>query len=301
MTIEAKVIADSIADGCKRITTMQLRYPRFIHAEFMTHRVFSRNASSSRAIPIERMIEDIKRDPALPVRWGINGRGMQDHGEMRISDQEWCQDVWLNARDEAIKQVEMYLRSPIQPHKQIVNRLLEPWMHINVLVTSTDWNNFFHLRCHKDAQPEIKVLADRMYEAMQGSTPELKKIGEWHLPYITEDDKFEADAWLTFNGPDLSEEEHKWEYYQVVLKMSTARCARVSYLTHEMKKPSIEADLKLYDRLMGSQPVHASPAEHQATPDHLTLRYSGNFLTWSQHRKFLEGENLELKEYKTDE
>jgi hypothetical protein len=70
VSITAKVIADSIADGCPRLITLQLRYPRFIHSEFMTHRAFSRNASSSRAIPVERLIQDVIDDPAMPVYWG---------------------------------------------------------------------------------------------------------------------------------------------------------------------------------------------------------------------------------------
>ena len=167
MTITATVIADSIADGCPRLTTMQLRYPRFIHSEMMTHRAFSRNASSSRAIPVGRLIQDVIDDPAMPIYWGCNKPGMQAGGEIELkgmADWEWRSALRMSV-DSA-----RYM-SKLGLHKQIVNRILEPFAHINVLVTATDWDNFFALRDHPDAQPEIAALAQEMKIAMVESTP----------------------------------------------------------------------------------------------------------------------------------
>lgn len=301
MTISATIITDSISPEGIRLTTFQIRYPRFIHAELMTHRVFSRNASSSRAIPVERMIEDLRRDPAMPVFWGSNKPGMQAGGELPKEQMDSAARSWLLAMQWAISHAENLIE--IGLHKQIANRILEPWAHINVVVTATDYENFFTLRRHADAQPEIKVLADAMWQAMQDSIPTLLKPGQWHLPFVTEED---------YKGllPD-----HE-AILNILRRISVARCARVSYLTHDGRKTTMVEDLTLFDRLVGSQPLHASPAEHQATPDtqqseeccdhiHFTdsgdeldmpcdrwnnSHLHGNFTGWIQHRKLLANE-----------
>jgi len=306
MTITAKIIADSTSPDNIRLTTMQLRYPRFIHAEFMTHRVFSRNASSSRAIPVERLIQDIIDDTAMPIHWGKNQKGMQadeenhnlieypDHIDRGLNNgRPWT--AWGEARDRAVEMARAFDAAGY--HKQIVNRLLEPFSHINVVVTSTDWANFFALRDHKDAQPEIQALAGAMRLGMGHSTPRPLNPGEWHLPYITEEDYHVVVGSHRDGGStDLR-------------KISAARCARVSYMTHDGKRPRVDADLKLYDQLMGGEIVHASPTEHQATPDDrgttgpvipgrplirtnwLNPRLHGNLEGWIQHRKLIPNEN----------
>lgn len=276
MTITATIIADSIAHNCPRLTTMQLRYPRFIHAEFMTHRVFSRNASSSRAIPVERLIQDVVRDPVEPMHWGKNQPGMQAREELTGSEKWDAQHEWRHARREAIKSARVLAQ--IGAHKQIVNRLLEPFSHINVLVTSTEWDNFFKLRLHPDAQPEIQELARVMSAALNKSEPRSLRGHQWHLPYIENPDDLD----------DLT----------VARKVSVARCARVSYLTHDDRATTVEEDLALYERLVRSNPPHMSPAEHQAVPDQRYQRgvishwsaehLHGNFTGWRQQRKMLE-------------
>jgi len=264
LTITAKVILHSISPEREKIATLQLRYPKFIHAEFMTHRDFSRNASSSRAIPVERLIQDIIRDPAMPVYWGKNQTGMQARQELNAVEQVAAENAWRHARDYAIMQARELIKLGV--HKQIANRVLEPFSHINVVVTSTKWANFFALRRHADAQPEIKALADAMWEALEASIPQFVGYGGWHLPYVDEG----------IIDPDMA------------IKLSVARCARVSYLTHEGKKPNINDDLALYDRLVGSVPLHASPAEHQATPEVMGRRKgNSNFHGWTQYRKLL--------------
>lgn len=263
--ITAKVIADSIHAGT-RITTLELEYPRFIHQEFMTHRVFSRNASSSRAIPVKKMIDDVLQNPAMPVYWGANRPGMQAKEELSADQCGIAEKLWLAARDDAVVHATRLLELGL--HKQICNRVLEPFMHIRVLVTSTEFQNFFELRDHPDAQPEIQVLAREMKRAIQESVPEELRAGQYHIPYILETEK---------NDPNLD--------IETLLKFSVARCARVSYLNHDNTNPSREKDLSLYSQLIESKPIHASPAEHQAYA--CPGARSGNFTNWVQYRQML--------------
>jgi thymidylate synthase ThyX len=172
-----------------------------------------------------------------------------------------------------------------------VNRLLEPFQHITVVVTSTEWSNFFALRCHPDAQPEIKVLAEAMYVQYSASTPKSLLSGEWHLPFI-------PDTW-DFRTSTIEE----CKYYpfeltngltatDLLIRRSVARCARVSYLNHDGTAPSLEKDLELYNRLVAGTPMHASPTEHQAMAIPNAEMRSGNFVGWIQYRKTLANENI---------
>lgn len=300
MTIEAKIIADSVSPAGIRLTTMQLRYPRFIHSEFMTHRVFSRNASSSRAIPVERMIADLRRDPAMPVFWGSNKPGMQAGNELSDKELSQAKEIWLAAMEAAILRAQQLM--DVGLHKQIANRILEPWAHINVVVTATEWDNFFELRAHPDAQPEIHALALEMINAMAGSQPKHLKPGEWHLPFADRPQDIEqAKAQITGNGV-MRVVPSEWQVNEILRKVSVARCARVSYLTHDGRQTTVEEDMALYEKLVGSKPIHASPAEHQGTPDEgvqhgfdvtwMKPHLHGNLKGWIQHRKILE---LEIK------
>ena len=261
MGISAKVIEDSINPyNNVRLTTLQLRYHRFTHSEFMTHRVFSRNASSSRAIPINTFLKQVWNDPAGPTHWGANNPGMQAKSELtgfklwfaktmwKLTGRLVCSAVWLTNKIS-------------KPHKQTFNRLLEPWQYISVIVTATDWDNFFELRNHKDAQPEIRELALAILEAMENSTP---KYQHHHLPYVSIDERSRYNLDMCF-------------------KISAARCARVSYLTHDGKKPTIEKDMKLHDQLVSSYPQHLSPTEHQAIAVS-NDGYIKNFRGWKQYR-----------------
>ena len=267
-----KVIADSItktASGdVSRITTLQLRYPRLVHSEFMTHRVFSRNASSSRAIPIQKMIDQVRNDPAAPFKWTTNKPGMQ--GDV-ITDPDMialCDKLWIESANRAADDAERLMAEGL--HKQVVNRLLEPYQWISVIVTATDWSNWFTLRDHKDADPTIEALAKAMRTAMEDSVPTKLAPGEWHLPYI-------------------SSSERAFYPLPMLVKMSAARCARVSYLTHDGKLPDTEKDIALYEKLIVSEPMHASPVEHQAKAAELNTYMGGNLgYAWVQHRKLLE-------------
>lgn len=308
-TITAQIIADSISPDKIRLTTMLLRYPRFIHAELMTHRVFSRNASSSRAIPVEKTIKAILEDTAMPIHWGKNQKGMQADEECneKVDDGfDGCsrETAWLWARDNAIEVAQAFHKAGY--HKQIVNRLLEPFSHINVVVTSTYWANWYKLRDHPMAMPEIQILAQVMAVNQENSIPKELQPGQWHLPFINNEDFKEhyLDLKAIHNhGGQEADFYHSFNPEEILLndkiKCSVARCARTSYLTIEGKKPDIEADLKLYERLVGSEPLHASPCEHQATPDErywakpeiwMHRSQHGNLFGWRQYRKMLKGE-----------
>lgn len=248
---------------------------RFVLAEFNTHRMFSRNSASSRAIPIKKQIERVTSDPAIPVEWGKNQAGMQadevfdPHGPEAFE----CLAKWLSARDAAVAAAKEL--DAIGVHKQIVNRLLEPFMwHTVIFTTSTDGlENFFDQRCTSRsplAQPDMRAFADKVLEAYEASTPELRVgANTWHLPYIQPD---EIDS-----VPILTK-----------IKASVARCARVSYLTHDGVR-DIKKDLDLYHKLVTAKPMHASPLEHVAhvqrlLPDDPMSYDLGNFDGWGQWR-----------------
>lgn len=281
--IEAKVIEDSINEVGIRISTLQIKFHRFILPEFNTHRVFSRNFSSSRAIPTSKLIDQVSKDPAIPVYWGKNESGMQAHEELVGYDKDIVIAQWRLAADAAVEQAELLHSMGL--HKQIVNRVIEPFMWATGIVTSTEWNNWFALRAHEDAQPEIHELAIRMQEALQSSTPKLLVPGEWHLPYISADERNDQFFKIEANRNMLQ-------------KISAARCCRVSYLKHDGTAANINDDLALFQRLAGAEPIHASPLEHQATPDiydctdlgstAVYAHLQGNFKGWVQYRKLWE-------------
>lgn len=266
---KVKMLGDSINAQKVRLTTMELTYPRMIHSEFMTHRLFSRNAASSRAIPISKMIERVKNDPVVPIHWGANEKGMQANSVLDSVSAECCKAEWLNARDQALDTV--YMLDDYGLHKQIANRLLEPWMWITVIASATNWSNFFSLRCHEAAEPHINRIAVMAREAYLASDPEPLRDGEWHTPLIG----FPGDE-------ELSESDR--------IKVSVGRCARVSYLTHDGKR-DIQADIDLHDRLKGNG--HFSPFEHvaQARGGAVAPERTGNYGSgWHQYRKDLAGE-----------
>jgi len=281
--IQAKVVEHSVSDQGIQLVTYQLAYPRFIHSEFMTHRVFSRNASSSRAIPVAKMIEQVRTDPAMPVHWGQNQPGMQAMAE--IQHVGAAKDQWRRAANQAADVAEEMMALGL--HKQVANRILEPFQIIHVIVTATEWGNFFDLRKHKDADPNIYALAAAIDEAHRGSDPVSRGNNRhdalnWHLPYVTDDER------ATNRENPL-----------YLAKLSAARCARVSYLTHDGKLPDPAKDLELYERLVGSRPMHASPVEHQAYPDRRPIgsaewfaeNLHGNFRGWCQYRKLVEDDS----------
>jgi len=298
--ITARVVADSISEQGKRITTFELEYPRFIHSEVCTHRQFSRNAMSSRAVPIKKMIEQVETSPAMPVHWGKNQPGMQAKEEHENA--EACKAAWKYLAAEVAGGALALSEEGL--HKQVVNRILEPFQMMKTVVTATEWDNFFWLRHHEDAQPEFYELASCMKCAMGESVPEELEMGYYHTPYVSHmaDGEGGMQYYIDNNGKTeiLTLEE--------ALKVSASCCAQVSY---RILNNSKDKAISIYHKLIESVPVHASPVEHQATPieyksgtddefipfydwpegithqDRNGKFWSGNFCGWIQNRQLI--------------
>jgi thymidylate synthase ThyX len=310
MGYSTKIIADSISPAGHHLTTFEVCFPRIVLAEFNTHRRFSRNSASSRAIPVKKMLERVQADPFVPAAFPKNQKGMQASEVLTPEGDAEASFTWRELRNHAMNAAHHLAFPPedggLDVHKQIANRLLEPWLWHTVIVTATDWDNFFHLRANPMAQPEIQEAARAMLELYQHSKPTLLKEGQWHLPYI---DQEEIDVWAQRAQLEGVPEE---EFKEVLVKISCARCARVSYLTHDGKRDPQE-DLRLYGDLL--KPGHMSPFEHAARPmTELELKlfqqeecywdakvkkwcftgkinhYLGNVNGWVQHRKMIPGE-----------
>lgn len=304
--ISAKVVADSINEKGDRITTFELEYHRYIHGEVMTHRLFSRNAMSSRAVPVSKMIEQLEDNMAKPIHWGAAQKGMQADTEVENFDSFGQGEYqWEGACYDATVRAKTMLDQGY--HKQIVNRLLEPFQMMKVVLTATEFANFFWLRLDKDAQPEIQELARCMKEAREESTPDLLKVGEWHVPYIIKEyaminpPKFVAYLVKDDGGFKVLTKEE-------AIAISSSCCAQVSYRNIDN---SFEKAMTVYERLgVGGNKIHASPFEHIASPmkvfefdynnpelvpeqgvthtDTDQNYWSGNFKGWVQHRQLLE-------------
>lgn len=293
----ARVVANSIsATTGEEITTFELEYPRIIHAEFLTHRLFSRNAASSRAIPVAKLVEMVRDNPAMPVRFGANQSGMQDkgvehygcvelldseHGSYRFYD---GRKLWVKASEDAARWAELLNQAGY--HKQICNRPIEPFQYIKVVLTFTGTGaNFYGLRDHVDADPTICELAQAMKEAYNLAPAKVLRKGDWHLPY------YKDGAFV--KGRDRGLEKAR--------RISASCCAQVSYRRLDASEEKADA---VFARLVESKPVHASPTEHQATPlakdvgfrskyvthvDRQGNAWSGNFRNWGQFRQIIDG------------
>ena len=305
--ISAKIIADSINPQGHRITSFILTYPRMIHGELMTHRVFSRNSASSRAIPFNKMVEMAESDPFIPIAWQSKHTGMQGMYYLDgDSEQKLLINKWLEARDLAVQQAKLLDNSNVT--KQLCNRLLEPFMWHTVLVTATEFDNFFELRCPKYQTPvsqsvepqrswkdltevhsnpenlkrleankdnwifkmqhslsaaeiHIQALAEAMWDEYNQSKPKQLQPGEWHIPFsdnINDDEILQKIA----KEEEVSHLETAYDIYQYyAIKIATARCARLSYMTFE-GKIDYKKDIALHDQLLAAK--HASPFEHCA-------------------------------------
>lgn len=308
----ARIVADSVSPGGHRLTTVQVRYPRIIHAEVKTHRKISRNpetvliegdvsilddrslsrnARSSRAVPVQRLLSEVDETPYMPA-FARNQPGMQAGEPLdRIAGVK-AECVWQDAAGAAVRAARELLALGV--HKQWANRLLEPFGFIDVVMSATDWENFFSLRCHSAAQPEMQDLANAIRLVRERSRPNKLNPGEWHLPYVDQLEEYIAVINFLADNQSLV-----LTPLEVMKRLSVVRCARVSYRPHNGEPGSVATDLDRYDSLVNSSPVHASPAEHQATPDTrhdlLAGEWSnadlhGNLTGWVQLRKCLRGE-----------
>jgi hypothetical protein len=302
-----KVIKDSIGLHDRRLSTVEVTYPRCIHSEFLTHRDRARNSASSRAIPWKKhkarpkdfplnqtwvpelinkcMMNMILTDPFIPVSFDMEQKGMQS-GEA-VANQDEAIKIWLEARDNAVKSADKLAELGV--HKSICNRLTEPFMWITVIYTATEWNNFFRLRCHPDAEKHFQIIAGMMRDALAASKPKLLPAAWWHMPYV-EDEEEQMIAKETQDGKfqGISKPSEAAKY------ISAGRCARVSYLTHDGRRDTAD-DVALAWKLINRNDnvIHASPLEHVAQCLKSGVDRSGPFRGWKQFRKEFANECLE--------
>lgn len=270
----AKVILDSISPDGDRLTTMEVRMHRFVLAEFNTHRIFSRNSASSRAIPILKRIADVWNSLAWPVEWGSNKPGMQAGEELTGWNLTAVKTIW--------KMISVlccgaaWLMHRLGLHKQVANRVLEPFLWHTVVVTSTEWQNYFSQRCSPLAQPEIRAVSDMMKKAYDESVPQpVDTFGSrgWHLPYLTDTERQDLAAYGDTDG-----------LLSNMVMCSVARCARVSYKSYSYRE-SVKGrreEISLFKKLATAEPPHLSPMEHVAIP--FVFNETGNFKGWKQLR-----------------
>lgn len=280
MPYEVKIILDSVSPDGARLTTLTAKYPRFIHAEMLTHRVFSRNTSSSRAIPMAKLRQQVIDDPVIPIHWGRNQPGMQAGGEIGQIERQAAYRDWIVASAQAIATHRKM--EALGLHKQVANRVLEPFLWTTCLISSTTWGNFLTLRRDKDAQPEMQKIANLIGEALEASKPVERTL---HLPYWTDED--EDQIYNYTSSPSLPTTREIVKLEKLRKGISAARCARVSYLNHE-GVCDIDRDLELAGKLVSSR--HWSALEHPATAQ---PGQHGNFTGWKSYRKEFPGESGE--------
>lgn len=332
MAYAARVILDSLSPRGHRLATFEATFPRKVLAEVVTHRVVyegsepvhfqedlfsnrsatrdvSKNSGSSRAIPFTRMLQAVMDDPYIPERFTKNGPGMQGHGYLEGESHDRAVNNWLRARDEAVGWAKHM--HDLGVHKQEVNRLLEPWAWVTQILTATQWNNFFALRCHKDADPAFQKIARLMYLAYRNSTPTRLDYNEWHLPYVGQGDleDMRKKLWdeAKANEPGIAERlgdgslKHPEfvAYVEIFLPIyvSAVRAAWVSYNPPDAQKYTLERAIKTWVRMSSSSPLHASPTEHQGTPmstwdESMHPEWRSNLQGWLQFRKQLPRENI---------
>lgn len=317
--INAKLVAYSVSPEGKKIATFELTYHRYIHGEFMTHRLFSRNAMSSRAVPIKRMIEIVNSTPAVPIHWGKNQPGMQAKTLLSNCRKKAAQKIWQIGAKLACKVAEAMDRVGV--HKQTTNRLIEPFQMMKTVMTATELDNFFWLRLDEDAQPEIFELARCMRECLLQAKPELLYPGEWHTPYVEH-----RYATVLHHHAHLKPRfdyvvEDRTVSLEEAIAISSSCCGQVSYRNLDS---TYEKAMGVYSRLINGRKVHGSPFEHPASPmEHTTQSsrislilsgppvtqdtknwedgvthvdrrgdfWSANFKGWIQHRQLLQNHN----------
>lgn len=306
----AKVVCDSIGPNGKRLISVELRYWRAIHAEFMTHRDRARNAASSRAIPFYKTNAEgkpiakcsysfAKDDPFFPEFVGTEQKGMQSGGELQEPNRTQFLQLVEQGRDFmldlCLKMVET------GAHKSLVNRYMEPWLYITVITTATEWKNFARLRVHPKAEKHFQKVAAQCMDAIAASKPRELEAGQWHMPYLRE----ESDL-ADLRNMDIDEMAAALKSRTNVSltvdwlkRISAARCARLSYMTHDGRR-DIREDMRLFDTLIhpkleadrDDDVIHASPLEHVAEACHDPNVRSGPFVGWKQFRKEFKNENV---------
>ena len=257
--ITAKVIADSINETGQRLTTFELEFPRLILSECNTHGAIEKNTSSSRAIPVSKMLDHILEQNLKPIYFGSKKSGMQAGNELESISLEVAKGLWEDSLEKAVFYANQL--DALGVAKEVTNRITEPYQLIKAVWSATDWDNWFNLRLEKDADPNICMLAFKMHEAMSKSDPILLKKGDYHLPYV--ESWTEKDTGKKVYSYVDNYGEYVWMNLEQAIKYSVASCAQVSYRSEGM---TLEKAEKIWNMLVKSEVVHASPLTHVATP-----------------------------------
>lgn len=284
MQISANILAHSkCAITGKEIITFEWVYPRMVLAEINTHKMLVKNSASSRAIPIKKVIEQVLSTPAAPVSWGKNQPGMSAREELVGEELERVQDLWHYAAEQAADIAAAM--DEVGVHKQVANRILEPFQFMKTVITGTEWDNFWCLRNHPDADPTLHALAKVAYAAYKASTPQILYPGEWHVPYVEATrNSFTGDGktlkYFTYGELEDGTVAQIELTAEEALKVSSSCCAQTSFRSSD---DTLEKAIRIYERLVESKPVHASPFEHQATPMHaVSWKTKTNLAAWPQ-------------------
>ena len=315
MKNKVNITAHSLSPQGDELITVLATFPRIILAEINTHRMLSKNTSSSRAIPFKKMVESVQNNPFIPIAWQKEHTGMQGTEYAQYPDTEDFKTIWLEARDNAVKSAQLAQTGSVKLTKQLCNRLLEPFMWTTMLITGSreGWNNFFNLRCpqykihqgtykskkealkyglsngelknwsdldwlqNNEGHAEIHImdLAEKIYDAVNESTPEQLKAGEWHIPFEDKMNEHEIAQLQKSNHPP---------YYDQKVKISTAMSAHTSYtIVGNEPVKSVEKWIELHDKLIAYDPPHSSPMEHCARA-----------MSDEEYRMFFKGEILHV-------
>lgn len=323
MGFEAKIVLHSVSPGGRPVVSVAATYPRFIHSEIMTHRDRARNAASSRAIPWKRvkkgkeakdggsqhisdyvpncMYSMVMTEPVIPIYLGVEQKGMQAGDELQGAEREEAIALIKEMRDFCVRGADRL--SQLGLHKSICNRYVEPWMWITTLMTATEWRNFLRLRCHPAAERHFNLIANMIRDEIAKSTPQVLHPGNWHTPYIQPEDHDAVQSIIREYEPVTPDERRIETQSQLaallIRKISTGRCARLSYLTHEGRR-DIREDIRLANQLiypttanLDEDVLHASPLEHVCMAHSDVRHRSGPFVGYHQFRKDYPNENVE--------
>lgn len=288
-SISAFVVEDSKV-GNNRLTSLVLKFPRTVLAEFNTHRVFSRNSASSRARSVKATIKEVIENPYIPL-WTINKAGMSGHWASPRVEAE-ATEVYLAGRDAAVRTAlallvgsdriegfgrddkeiasrysevvdyyydHMYSGTGAEPdfglsvHKQVLNRVLEPYMFHEVIVTSSYFDNFLKLRDHNEADPAIWGVSHLLGEAIAHSEPTISEI---HAPFSSNLEKT-----LILGQP--------WPVARPHLIKSAMESAQISY-NDKSRAIKSTATAERGESLLTAG--HLSPFEHVAVATRLLSR-----------------------------
>lgn len=299
--IDVKLLKYSCSNEAIHLYTFEVEIPRVILAEWNTHGIMNSNAQSSRAVPVAKLIEQVQKNPYYPPIWGKNQRGMQAYE--RNDELVWGMPVdafWQDCINDACNKA--HALDQAKYHKQIANRVIEPYSHTKLVISGTEWDNFFNLRIHHAAEPNIREMAIQIYQTMRTASPQSLNPGEWHLPYIDTYHNKNGKIVYSFKGKKLTTEQ--------AIRVSLACIAKVSYRSLD---PSPEAVDKIINTLFpdDGSPIHASPSQHIATPfqypydadewqvgeshrDKQGWSWSAQLRGWCQYRKTIPNENCEF-------